>query len=98
MSHKQNQPPLGLGTSANKADLEQSIDISQKDIQEQAGCLFHNNYGRGLIVTAEELPVNVKSQTASQVFGSHGEDRLKALARLMMVSFTWSMAELSQRK
>ncbi|WP_341731161.1 hypothetical protein [Microcoleus sp. EPA2] len=74
MSHKQNQPPLGLGTSAKKADLEQSI------------------------VTAEELPVNVKSKTASQVFGSHGEDRLKALARLMMVSFTWSMAELSQRK
>ncbi|WP_377475560.1 MAG: hypothetical protein P2A85_22235 [Microcoleus anatoxicus] len=72
MSHKQNQPPLGLGTS--DADWEQSI------------------------VTAEELPVNVNSKTASQVFGSHGEDRLKALARLMMVSFTWSMAELSQRK
>lgn len=50
------------------------------------------------IVTAEELPVNVKSNTASEVFESHGEDRLKALARLMMVSFTWSMAQLSQRK
>ena len=49
-------------------------------------------------VTAEELPVNVKSKTPSQAFATSGEDRLKALARLMMVSFTWSMAELSQRK
>lgn len=75
MSHKQNQPRLGLGTSGINADLEPSI------------------------LTAEELPVNEKAKTASQqVLGSHGEDRLKALARLMMVSFTWSMAELSQRK
>lgn len=49
-------------------------------------------------VTAEELPVNVKSKTPSQAFATSGEDRLKALARLMMVSFTWSMAELSERK
>jgi len=49
-------------------------------------------------VTAEELPLNVKSKTPSQAFATSGEDRLNALARLMMVSFTWSMAELSQRK
>lgn len=49
-------------------------------------------------VTAEELTANVKPKTPSQAFATSGEDRLKALARLMMVSFTWSMAELSQRK
>jgi hypothetical protein len=49
-------------------------------------------------VTAEELTANVKHKTPSQAFVTSGEDRLKALARLMMVSFTWSMAEMSQRK
>lgn len=49
-------------------------------------------------VTAEELTANVQPKTQSQAFATSGEDRLKALARLMMVSFTWSMAELSQRK
>lgn len=49
-------------------------------------------------VTTEELPVNVKPKTQSQAFPNNGEDGLKALARLMMVSFTWSMAGLSERK
>ncbi len=47
---------------------------------------------------AEESPVNVKLKTSSQAFVASGEDRLKALARLMIVRFAWSMAEISQRK
>ena len=26
------------------------LDISQKSREEQAGCLFHNNYGRGILL------------------------------------------------
>jgi hypothetical protein len=31
------------------SNSECSLDISQKDSLEEAGCLFHNNYGRGLL-------------------------------------------------
>jgi len=48
--------------------------------------------------TAEELPINVNSATLSQMIEKNGEDRLKALGRLMMVSITWSLAGLSKRK
>lgn len=48
--------------------------------------------------TAEELSINVKSENLSQVVQNNGEDRLKALARLMMVSLTWSLAGLSKRE
>ncbi|HSF72823.1 MAG TPA: hypothetical protein VLA84_03375 [Microcoleus sp.] len=46
----------------------------------------------------QDLSENDNSQTESQAFENHGEDGLKALARLMMVSLTWSLAGLSKRK
>ncbi|MEG4109297.1 hypothetical protein [Microcoleus sp. S13_C5] len=46
----------------------------------------------------QDLPENDNSQTESQTFENHGEDGLKALARLMMVSLTWSLAGLSKPK
>ena len=49
-------------------------------------------------VAAEELPINVNSETLSQVFENSAKDRLNALGRLMMVSVTWTLAELSKRK
>ncbi len=49
-------------------------------------------------ITTEELTTKVKSKTSSQIFATSGEDRLKALARLIIVQFTWSTAELPQRK
>jgi hypothetical protein len=48
--------------------------------------------------TAEELSRNVKLETLSQTVENNAEDRLKALARLMMVSLTWSLAGLSKRQ
>ena len=48
--------------------------------------------------TAAELSRNVKSETLFQAVGNNAEQRLKALARLMMVSLTWSMAGLSKRQ
>ncbi|NQE36402.1 hypothetical protein [Microcoleus asticus] len=48
--------------------------------------------------TAEELSINVKSETLSQAIENNAEDRLKALGRLMMVSLTWSLAGLSKRE
>jgi hypothetical protein len=49
-------------------------------------------------VTAEELTANAKPKTPSQAFVTSGEDRLKALARLIILKFSWSMDELTQRK
>ncbi|MEG3847968.1 hypothetical protein QT971_10945 [Microcoleus sp. herbarium19] len=49
-------------------------------------------------VAAEELPINVNSETLSQVFENTAKDRLNALGRLMIVSVTWTLAELSKRK
>ncbi len=34
--------------------MASSIDISQKACLEQAGCLFHNNYGRCLIKSVSQ--------------------------------------------
>ena len=48
--------------------------------------------------TAAEFSRNVKSQTQFQAVENNAEQRLKALARLMMVSLTWSMAGLSKRQ
>ena len=48
--------------------------------------------------TAAELSRNVKSETLFQAVENNAEQRLKALARLMMVSLTWSMAGLSKRQ
>ncbi|WP_228057407.1 hypothetical protein [Tychonema sp. LEGE 07203] len=48
--------------------------------------------------TAEELPIDVKSETLSQTVENNAADRLKALSRLMMVSLTWSLAGLSKSK
>ena len=48
--------------------------------------------------TAEELSRNVNLETLSQTVENNAEDRLKALARLMMVSLTWSLAGLSKRQ
>ncbi|MEG4218276.1 hypothetical protein QUA27_23515 [Microcoleus sp. Pol14C6] len=48
--------------------------------------------------TAEELSLNVKSETLSQAVENNAEERLKALGRLMMVSLTWSLAGLSKRE
>jgi hypothetical protein len=45
-----------------------------------------------------ELLRNVKSETQFQAVENNAEQRLKALARLMMVSLTWSMAGLSKRE
>jgi hypothetical protein len=49
-------------------------------------------------VIPQELSINVNSQTASIEFQNDGEDRLKAIGRLMMVSLTWSLAGISKRK
>lgn len=49
-------------------------------------------------VAAEELLINVNSETLSQVFENSAKDRLNALGRLMMVSVTWTLAELSKRQ
>ena len=46
----------------------------------------------------QDLSENDNSQTESQAFENHGEDGLKALGRLMMVSLTWSLAGLSKTK
>ncbi|MEG3927829.1 hypothetical protein [Microcoleus sp. D3_18a_C4] len=48
--------------------------------------------------TAEELSINLKSETLAQSVENNAEDRLKALGRLMMVSLTWSLAGLSKRE
>ncbi|NJS09467.1 MAG: hypothetical protein HC789_03340 [Microcoleus sp. CSU_2_2] len=48
--------------------------------------------------TTQELPENVEPSNQSQVVKNDGEDGLKALARLVMVSLTWSLAGLSKRK
>lgn len=48
--------------------------------------------------TAEELSINLKSETLSQAVENNAEERLKALGRLMMVSLTWSLAGLSKRE
>jgi hypothetical protein len=48
--------------------------------------------------TAAEFSINVKSETLFQAVENNAEQRLKALARLMMVSLTWSMAGLSKRQ
>ncbi|MEG4311956.1 MULTISPECIES: hypothetical protein [unclassified Microcoleus] len=48
--------------------------------------------------TAEELSINVNSETLSQLVENNAEERLKALGRLMMVSLTWSLAGLSKRE
>ena len=48
--------------------------------------------------TAAEWSRNVKSETLFQAVENNAEQRLNALARLMMVSLTWSMAGLSKRQ
>jgi len=48
--------------------------------------------------TDRELSANIKPNAQSQVLENNAEDRLKAFARLMMVSLTWSLAGLSERK
>ncbi len=48
--------------------------------------------------TAEELPINVNSETLSQIFEKSAKDRLNALGRLMIVTVTWKLAELSKRQ
>jgi hypothetical protein len=48
--------------------------------------------------TPAESSRNVKSETLFQAVENNAEQRLKALARLMMVSLTWSMAGLSKRQ
>jgi hypothetical protein len=48
--------------------------------------------------TAAEWARNVKSETLFQAVENNAEQRLNALARLMMVSLTWSMAGLSKRQ
>jgi hypothetical protein len=48
--------------------------------------------------TTQELPGNVQPPTQPQAVANDGEDGLKALARLVMVSLTWSLAGLSRRK
>ena len=48
--------------------------------------------------TDPEFSKNVKSETLFQSVENNAEQRLKALARLMMVSLTWSMAGLSKRQ
>lgn len=48
--------------------------------------------------TAAKFSRNVKSETLFQAAENNAEQRLKALARLMMVSLTWSMAGLSKRQ
>jgi len=39
--------PPGRDIMVNRADM--ILDISRKASFEQAGCLFHNNYGRGIL-------------------------------------------------
>lgn len=51
-----------------------------------------------LAAATQELSENDNSQTEFQAFENNGEDGLKALGRLMMVSLTWSLAGLSKRK
>jgi len=48
--------------------------------------------------TAAGISRNVKSETLFQAVENNAEQRLTALARLMMVSLTWSMAGLSKRQ
>ncbi len=48
--------------------------------------------------TAEKLPINVNSETLSQIVEKSTKDYLNALERLMIVTVTWKLAELSQRK
>ena len=48
--------------------------------------------------TTQEVPENVQPPTQSSAVKNDGEDGLKALARLVMVSLTWSLAGLSKRK
>jgi hypothetical protein len=40
---------VGQKNPTNSLTSFRSIDISRKASLEQAGCLFHNNYGRGLM-------------------------------------------------
>lgn len=47
---------------------------------------------------AEASSINLNSETLPQFVENNAEDRLKALGRLMMVSLTWSLAELSKPK
>ena len=48
--------------------------------------------------TAEELLINLNSETAFQIFEKSGKDTLNALGRLMIVTLNWKLVELSKRQ
>jgi len=64
-----------------------SLEISSEQVESEK-----------IAATADELSVNVKSETVSEAVENSAQDALKALGRLMMVSLTWSLAGLSKPK
>jgi hypothetical protein len=48
--------------------------------------------------TAEELPINVNSQTLSQIFEKSSKDYLKAAENLTIAIGYWTLAQLSKGK
>ncbi len=73
------------------AEQNQQQQVSLEAFSEQA-------QSEKAAAIADEFSVNVKFETLSQTVENNEKDRLKALARLMMVSLTWSLAGLSKPK
>ena len=64
-----------------------SLETSSKEVQMEEPA-----------ATAEELLINLNSETASQIFEKSTKDRLNALGRLMIVTVDWKLVELSKRQ
>ncbi|MCW6048863.1 hypothetical protein QUB60_03870 [Microcoleus sp. A2-C5] len=74
-------------TKEQNQQQQVSLEISSEQVESEK-----------IAATAEELSVNVKSETVSEAVENSAQDGLKALGRLMMVSLTWSLAGLSKPK
>ncbi len=48
--------------------------------------------------TAEELPINVNSETLSQIIENSNKNYLNALRSFIFLTIDWKFAEFSQRK
>ncbi len=74
-------------TKEENQQLQVSLETSSEQVQVKEPA-----------ATAEEVSINVNSETLSQIFEKSAKDRLNALGRLMIVTVTWKLAELSKRQ
>ncbi len=74
-------------TKEENQQLQVSLETSSEQVQVKEPA-----------ATAEEVSINVNSETLSQIFEKSAKDRLNALGRLMIVTVTWKLAEFSKRQ